>query len=200
MVILSGDKAWPLLLAWPSPSLQPHYQPSSLTTGADAWIYLSWIRSAFGCANGQASADFSSALTEEISPGKVQNLSPRAARLYLMRLDDLWASLFVASLPPAPGLTAVSCSCGREFATRFFRLPLAVTPCVSLRLPSSAPIGSFHPTRFCPCWAHDTRRQPRLFSAKKTRLVAACPLKPGMLRPVLQIQSALQGETGYRGS
>jgi hypothetical protein len=21
-------------------------------------------------------------------------------------------------------------------------------------LPSSAPIGSFHPTRFCPCWAH----------------------------------------------
>src|ERR1019366_1320265 len=26
--------------------------------------------------------------------------------------------------------------------------------CVSLRLPSSAPVGSFHPTRFCPCWAH----------------------------------------------
>jgi hypothetical protein len=21
-------------------------------------------------------------------------------------------------------------------------------------LPSSAPVGSFHPTRFCPCWAH----------------------------------------------
>jgi hypothetical protein len=21
-------------------------------------------------------------------------------------------------------------------------------------LPSSAPIGSFHPIRFCPCWAH----------------------------------------------
>src|SRR2546429_7937387 len=30
------------------------------------------------------------------------------------------------------------------------RLGLAVR----LRLPSSAPIGSFHPTRFCPCWAH----------------------------------------------
>src|SRR5450631_1558137 len=30
------------------------------------------------------------------------------------------------------------------------RLRLAV----SLRLPSSAPVGSFHPTRFCPCWAH----------------------------------------------
>jgi hypothetical protein len=29
-----------------------------------------------------------------------------------------------------------------------------LTPCGSLRLPSSAPIGSFHPTRFCPCWAH----------------------------------------------
>ena len=30
------------------------------------------------------------------------------------------------------------------------RLRLAV----QLRLPSSAPIGSFHPIRFCPCWAH----------------------------------------------
>jgi hypothetical protein len=30
------------------------------------------------------------------------------------------------------------------------RLGLAV----SLRLPSSAPIGSFHPIRLCPCWAH----------------------------------------------
>ena len=87
-----------------------------------------------------------------------------------MRLDDLWASLFVASLPPAPGLTASSCSCGREFATRFFRLRLAATPCVSLRLPSSVPIGSFHPIRFCPCWAHDTRRQPRFFRQGQTRL------------------------------
>jgi hypothetical protein len=67
---------------------------------------------------------------EEISPGKVQNLSPRAVWLYLMRLDDLWASLFSASLPPAPGLTASSCSYGREFATRFFQLHLAATPCV----------------------------------------------------------------------
>jgi hypothetical protein len=33
-----------------------------------------------------ASADFSTALTAEISPGKVQNLSSRAAWLYLMRL------------------------------------------------------------------------------------------------------------------
>src|SRR5882757_6492804 len=74
-----------------------------------------------------------------------------------MRLDDLWASLLVASLPPAPGLTASSCSYGREFATRFFQLHLAATPCVSLRLPSSASIGSFHPIRFCPCWAHHPR-------------------------------------------
>src|SRR5580700_3325149 len=92
---------------------------------------------------------------EEISPGKAQNLSPRADWLYLMRLDDLRASLFVASLPPASGLAASSCSCGREFATRFFQLHLAAALCVSLRLPSSAPIGSFHPIRFCPCWAHD---------------------------------------------
>jgi hypothetical protein len=98
-------------------------------------VTLSWIRSAFGCANGQAAADFFGALTPKISPGKVQNLSPRADRLYLMRLDDPWTSLLVASLPPAPGLTASSCSYGREFATRFFRLHLAATPCVSLRLP-----------------------------------------------------------------
>ena len=55
------------------------------------------------------------------------NLSPRAVRLYLMRLDDLWASLFRASLPPAPGLTASLYSYGREFAFRFFQLRLAAT-------------------------------------------------------------------------
>jgi hypothetical protein len=61
----------------------------------------------------------------------VQNLFPRAVWLYLMRLDDLWASLFRASLPPAPGLTASSCSYGRGFASRFFQLRLAATPCGS---------------------------------------------------------------------
>src|SRR6266536_2973406 len=39
----------------------------------------------------------------EISPGKVQNLSPRAAWLYSMRLDEVWALLFPASSPPAHG-------------------------------------------------------------------------------------------------
>ena len=61
----------------------------------------------------------------------MQNLSPRAVWLYLMRLDDLWASLFRASLPPAPGLAASSCSYGRGFASRFFQLRLAATPCGS---------------------------------------------------------------------
>jgi len=65
---------------------------------------------------------------QEISPGKVQNLSSRADWLYLMRLDDFLflfffgASLFRASSPPAPCLTASSCSFGREFAFRFFQL------------------------------------------------------------------------------
>jgi len=67
---------------------------------------------------------------------------------------DYWVSLFPASSPPASSLTASSSSYGREFATRFFQLRLAATSCASLRLPSSAPVGSFHPTRFCPCWAH----------------------------------------------
>jgi len=67
-------------------------------------------------------------LIEEISPHKVQNLSPRADSLYRMRLDERCASLFRASLPPAPGLTASLCSSGRGFAFRFFRLRLAATP------------------------------------------------------------------------
>src|ERR1700686_3338985 len=58
---------------------------------------------------------------------------------------------------PHPASLPSSCTYGREFATRFFQLRLAATPCVSLRLPSSAPIGSFHPTRFRPCWAHSAR-------------------------------------------
>jgi hypothetical protein len=44
---------------------------------------------------------------------------------------------------------AISASRERSHAAR-----LAATSCISLRLPSSAPVGSFHPTRFCPCWAH----------------------------------------------
>ena len=76
------------------------------------------------------SADFSTVLTTEISPalkrrGKVQNLSSRAAWLYRLCLDDLFASLFPASSPPTSGLTASSYSCGRKFATRFFQLHLA---------------------------------------------------------------------------
>jgi hypothetical protein len=46
-------------------------------------------------------------------------------------------------VPTVEGLPPASFS----FASR---LRLAV----QLRLPSSAPIGSFHPIRFCPCWAH----------------------------------------------
>src|SRR4029077_18030423 len=49
-------------------------------------------------------------------------------------------------VPTVEGLPSASFS----FASR---LRLAVP----LRLPSSAPIGSFHPTRFCPCWAHPAR-------------------------------------------
>jgi len=58
-------------------------------------------------------------------------LSPRAARLYLVRLDGVRVSLFLASSPPAPGLTAGSCSCGRGFAFRFLQLHLTATPCGS---------------------------------------------------------------------
>src|ERR1039457_5547238 len=35
-----------------------------------------------------------------------------------------------------------------------FSFALRLRLAVRLRLPSSAPIGSFHPIRFRPCWAH----------------------------------------------
>ena len=91
------------------------------------------------------SADFSKALTLEISPSKVLPLSPRAARLYLMRLDGVRVSLFLASSPPAPGLAAGSCSCGRGFASRFLQLHLAATPCGSAKVDSITSFGIFHP-------------------------------------------------------
>ena len=91
------------------------------------------------------SADFSKALTLEISPSKVLHLSPRAARLYLVRLDGVRVSLLLASSPPAPGLAAGSCSCGRGFAFRFLQLHLAATPCGSARVGPITSLGIFHP-------------------------------------------------------
>ena len=72
-----------------------------------------------------ASADFSPALTNEISPGKVLALSPRAARLYRAPFGSLRASLYLASSPRTHGLTVCSCTCGRRFACRFFQPYLA---------------------------------------------------------------------------
>ena len=105
------------------------------------------------------SADFSKALTFETSPSKVLPLSPRAARLYLLRLDGLRVSLFLASSPPAPGLTAGSCPCGRGFACRFLQLHLAATPCGSAKVGSITSFRISHPletahvghTRGAPC-------------------------------------------------
>ena len=96
-------------------------------------------------ANTMTSADFSKALTLEISPSKVLHLSPRAARLYLVRLDGVRVSLLLASSPPAPGLAAGSCSCGRGFAFRFLQLHLAATPCGSARVGPITSLGIFHP-------------------------------------------------------
>ena len=85
---------------------------------------------------------------EEISPGKMQNLFPRADWLYLMRLDDFWTLLFRASLSPAPGLTASSCSYGREFAARLSASPRGY----ALRFTAVTVIGSgwLLSNKFCP--------------------------------------------------
>ena len=70
-----------------------------------------------------ASADSSRALTREASPGKVHELSARAARLYLTRLSvTVGFRVFSHAYRPRLGLAAVSCSYGRAFATAFFQL------------------------------------------------------------------------------
>jgi len=53
--------------------------------------------------------------------------------------DDFWASLFPASLPPAPGLTAGSCTYGREFC---YALLSASPRGYALRFATVAVIGS----------------------------------------------------------
>jgi len=59
--------------------------------------------------------------------GSVLRLSPHAAEFYLMQFDDLGASLFLASLPPAPGLATRSCSFGQKFASGSSDLRLAAS-------------------------------------------------------------------------
>jgi hypothetical protein len=115
------------------PSLHPHYPNSSLL-----WRLLT-----------------APPLSQGSSPQvrcRISPLAPSGSTGCLS--DDSWASLFPASWPPAPGLTAGSCSYGLELATHFFQLHLTATPCVSLRLSSSTPSRSFHLDKFCPRWAH----------------------------------------------
>ena len=117
------------------------------------------------------SADFSKALTLEISPSKVLHLSPRAARLYLVRLDGVRVSLLLASSPPAPGLAAGSCSCGRGFAFRFLQLHLAATPCGSARVGPITSLGIFHPLDT----AHVGRTSGGFLAAEEGRFLIALP-------------------------
>ncbi len=102
-----------------------------------------------------ASADSSPALTGEASPGKVPESIP-SCRLALPDASRMTFGLrccqpacrpHQASLPVCVPTVESLLSASFSFTSR---LRLAV----SLRLPSSAPVGSFHPTRFCPCWAH----------------------------------------------
>src|SRR5271157_4912076 len=53
---------------------------------------------------------------------------------------------------------------------------------VRLRLPSSAPIGSFHPIRFCPCWAHSAAGPPAGFGAVAVQNTPAEPRDWGVAR------------------
>ncbi len=79
--------------------------------------------------------------------------------------DGFWVSLWLASLPPARGLSADSCSRGRDFVPSFLKLSL----CSSLRLPPSVPMSPFHLTRYSPCRAHLRRPPGRRSSRPSTR-------------------------------
>ena len=80
-----------------------------------------------------ASADFSHALTREISPGKVHELSARAVRLYPMRLS-VTVGFCVSSHAHLPHrcLSACSFSYGRAFASTFFRAEHLAMPALVL--------------------------------------------------------------------
>ena len=129
------------------PSLRRHYPPSSLLRPLLTSPSLSRRRSP--------------QVRRCIFP-----FTPLGSTLYVFGWT--WASRWPARLPPVPGLTADSCSCGQRFVPRFLQLHLAATPCGSLRLPRSAPVGSFHPTRSSPCWAH-WRKAPALPGRESSR-------------------------------
>ncbi len=134
-----------------------------------------------------ASADFSPALTEKLSPGKALILFLRAVRLYLARL--VWilgfavASTLTARTRPLCRFVFLQskysfpASFGFHRAACAPRLPL----CGSLRLPPSVPAGSFHPARISPCWAH-WRAPPAVPCRHSWRHVCAVQAPPAGYR------------------
>ena len=130
--LLTEDIGWCFRLF--SPSLRRHYSDFFAT---------------------MASADFSSALTEEGSPGKVPKLSARAVRLYLACL-----SVTVGfrgprhTYRPYPASLPVRVPTVVPLLHASFRLASRLPPCATLRLLSLLPVTSFQVTSFGPCRAH----------------------------------------------
>ena len=124
-----------------------------------------------------AAADSSYALASEASPGKVYDLSARAARLYTTRLS----------------VTVGFCARSHAHRTRYASLPFHVLtavpllrpsfelkisrslPWLSLRLSSLFPVISFHLTRSYPCRAHERGRPRRLFGPREAGEDATVP-------------------------
>ena len=91
-----------------------------------------------------ASAVFSPALAAEISLGKVQNLFPRAARLYLARpLMTLWVRCSQPACRPRPASLPFRVPTVESLLSASFSFTSRLRLAVLLRLPPSAPIGSF---------------------------------------------------------
>jgi hypothetical protein len=129
------------------PSLQPHYRPSSLLRPLLTSPPLSGRRSP--------------QVRCRISPLAPTDSTGCVLMIFGLRCSAPACRPHPASLPvrvpTVEGLPAASFS----FTSR---LRLAVR----LRLPSSVPIGSFHPTRFCPCWAHAAAGLPAGVAALKS--------------------------------
>ena len=105
-----------------------------------------------------ASADFSRALTQEISPGKDLHFPLRAIRLYLACLDENWASRLLARSSPTPASLPVRVPTVESLpAASFSSTTSRSLPCGSATVTLISSDQSFHLISSGPCRAHERR-------------------------------------------
>jgi hypothetical protein len=121
------------VLSFFGPSLQPRYRPSSLLRPLLTSPRLSPKRSP--------------QVRCRICP-----LAPSGSTACVLMTFGLRCS--GPACRPHPASLPVRVPTVEDLLPASFSFASRLRLAVPLRLPSSAPIGSFHPIRFCPCWAH----------------------------------------------